>query len=224
MQNISRNATRTLIPIAVLFLLLTLASCASRTGLYPQGYAVASWYGSEFHGRPTSSGETFNMYALTCAHREYPFGTQLRVTNVDNQKAVSCVVNDRGPFVAGRDIDLSYAAAKEIGLIGKGTGHVSVEHMGRDIAYIREVKYMSRSGPFTIQVGSFSDYGNAVRLKNSLELKYERVYIMNTEIKGETFYRVRIGKYPLRDEAYIFAKTLAEEGYAVLVTRYEERI
>lgn len=205
--------------------LLSLVSCASRTGLYPQsGYAVASWYGSEFHGRPTSSGEAFNMYALTCAHREYPFGTQLRVTNVDNQKAVACVVNDRGPFVAGRDIDLSYAAAKEIGLIGKGTGPVYIEHMGRDIAYIRDVKYISRSGPFTIQVGSFSDYGNAVRLKNSLELKYERVYIMNAEIKGDTFFRVRIGKYTLRGEAYTFAKTLAEEGYAVLVTRYEERI
>jgi len=224
-QNISRNATRALIPIAVVFLFAAITSCASRTGLYPQsGYAVASWYGSEFHGRPTSSGETFNMYALTCAHREYPFGTQLRVTNVDNQKAVSCVVNDRGPFVAGRDIDLSYAAAKEIGLIGKGTGPVYIEYTGRDIAYIRDVNYISRTGPFTIQVGSFSDYGNAVRLKNAIQLKYEKVYIMNAEIKGDTFYRVRIGKYTLRDEAYRFAKMLAEEGYAVLITRHEERI
>ncbi|MEW6676132.1 MAG: septal ring lytic transglycosylase RlpA family protein [Nitrospirota bacterium] len=71
---------------------------------------MASWYGPDFHGRPTSSGELFNMYALTCAHREHPFGTRLKVTNISNNKTVSCVINDRGPFVSGRDLDLSYAA------------------------------------------------------------------------------------------------------------------
>jgi rare lipoprotein A len=164
------------------------------------------------------------MYALTCAHREYPFGSQLRVTNTANNKSVSCVVNDRGPFVPGRDIDLSYAAAQEIGLIKTGTGNVYIEYAGRDASYIREVKYVSGNGPFTIQVGSFRDYVNAVRLKDSLELRYKKVYIVKAEIKSDTFYRVRIGKYTARDEAYGFAKILAEEGYAVLIKHYEERI
>jgi len=77
----------------------------------------ASWYGREFHGKQTASGENFNMFALTCAHRDYPLGTKLRVSNPANGKEVECIVNDRGPLVTGRDIDLSYAAAKKIGLI-----------------------------------------------------------------------------------------------------------
>ncbi|MFZ5906630.1 MAG: septal ring lytic transglycosylase RlpA family protein [Nitrospirota bacterium] len=225
MQHISRNAIRIFNLLAMLFLIAALNACASGKGLFPRsGYAVASWYGAEFHGKPASSGEIFNMYALTCAHREYPFGTQLKVTNPDNGKSVSCVVNDRGPFVAGRDIDLSYAAANQIGLIGKGTGPVSIEYLGRDNSYIREVRYQSRTGPFTIQVGSFRDYGNAVRLRDALDLKYDDVYIMSAEIKGERFHRVRIGKYVQGDEAYRFAGMLAEEGYASLIIRYEERI
>jgi|WetSurSiteA1Bulk_404760.scaffolds.fasta_scaffold00201_7 rare lipoprotein A len=221
----SCQSARNVYFLTVLFCLLSLTSCASRPSGYPQsGYGVASWYGAEFHGRPTSSGETFNMYALTCAHREYPFGSQLRVTNVANNKSVSCVVNDRGPFASGRDIDLSYAAAKEIGLIGPGTGNVFIEYTRRDISYIREVNYGSAQGPFTIQAGSFREYRNAVRLKDSLELKYKNVYIIEATIKIDTFYRVRIGKYSRRDEAYGFAKMLAEEGYAILITSYEEKI
>ncbi len=199
---------------------LLLASCAPvRYETYPTPhYAIASWYGPEFHGRPTASGEIFNMYALTCAHREYPFGTKLKVTNVSNNKTVNCLVNDRGPFVSGRDIDLSYAAAKEIGLIGPGTGKVWLEYIGRDTDYIKEVRYLSSTGPFTVQVGSFREPSNAARLKMALELKYNKVHITETEIGGNRYYRVRIGKFPTRDEAYNLAKTLANEGYGVFIT------
>jgi rare lipoprotein A len=96
------------------------------------GYAVASWYGRELHGRRTSSGESFNMHAFTCAHRTYPFGTKLKVTNLANGKTVHCVVNDRGPTSKHRDIDLSYAAAKKIGLVGKGSAKVRIEYSGED--------------------------------------------------------------------------------------------
>ena len=105
-------------------LIAFLASCSSvhtkTSPAYDKTYTVASWYGPKFHGRPTSSGEIFNMYAMTCAHKEYPFGTRLKVTNIENNRSAECVVNDRGPFVEGRDIDLSYAVAKEIGVIGPG--------------------------------------------------------------------------------------------------------
>jgi rare lipoprotein A len=189
-----------------------------------RGHAVASWYGPDFHGRPTSSGEIFDMNAFTCAHREYPFGTKLKVTNISNKKTVNCLVNDRGPFVEGRDLDLSYAAAREIGLIGSGTSEVMIEYMGRDNSYIKEVRYSSSTGPFTIQVGSFREFSNAIRLKAGLELKYSSVYITEAEIDGNRFYRVRIGKFRIRDEVHDLAKTLADEGYGVFITSYEVKI
>jgi rare lipoprotein A len=184
---------------------------------------VASWYGPEFHGKPTASGERFDMHALTCAHRELPFGTVVKVTNVANGKSVRCVVNDRGPFVAGRDIDLSYAAAREIGL--RSTGPVTVEYLERDIRYVKEIGYAAGAkGPFTVQVGAFREKDNARRLKESLDLKYKEVYISETTIDNTTLYRVRIGKFPDKKKAYRLAKTLAEEGYSPLVTHYDEQI
>lgn len=209
------------------YLLLLLTSCAPvRYETYPAPhYAIASWYGPEFHGRPTASGEIFDMYAFTCAHREYPFGTKLKVTNVSNNKTVNCLVNDRGPFVSGRDIDLSYAAAKEIALIRAGTGKVRIEYAGRDTGYMKEVRYLSdiedskrRVGPFTIQVGSFKEPSNAVRLKMGLDLKYSNVYITAAEIDGSKFFRVRVGNFYIKDDAYRLAKTLADEGYSVFIT------
>lgn len=182
---------------------------------------VATWYGSEFHGRPTASGEIYNMYEYTCAHREYPFGTKLRVINLRNGKDVVCTVNDRGPFILGRDIDLSYASAKQIDLIGTGMTEVLMEPIGRDSNYIRHVKYSPISGQLTIQVGAFKDFDNAIRLKQSLSLNYNNVYITKTVLRGETFYRVRVGKFKNYDEAYSIAKIMGQEGYKVLITTFD---
>jgi rare lipoprotein A len=209
--------------ICLLVTLLFVASCVSyRSARYPtSGYAVASWYGSDFHGKPTSSGEPFNMYALTCAHKEYPFGTRLKVTNTANGKAVQCLVNDRGPFVYGRDIDLSYAAAKKIDMIRDGIGRVRIEYLDRDASYIRDVKYISYAGPFTVQAGSFSKFSNASRLKAALELKYSGVYIAEAEVAGRRLYRIRIGNFSSRGEVDAFARSLADEGYEVFITKYD---
>ena len=92
-------------------------------------YGMASYYSDNFHGRATASGETYDRYAFTCAHRTLPFGTRLVVTNLANRKSVFVRVNDRGPFVKGRIIDLSYAAAEEIGMIGAGVVKVKVEEV-----------------------------------------------------------------------------------------------
>ncbi|MBI5641646.1 MAG: septal ring lytic transglycosylase RlpA family protein [Nitrospirae bacterium] len=191
-----------------------------------QGYAVASWYGPDFHGRPTSSGEIFNMHASTCAHREYPFGTRLRVTNMFNNKAAECVVNDRGPFVEGRDLDLSYAVAKEIGVIGPGTSKVLIEVSGRDASYIRKVKVQAgdRTGPFAIQVGSFTESVNAIRLKAALKLKYNNVYIQETEVKGTTYYRVRVGNFSTFTKAESAAEELGQEGYPAVIMKADVKI
>jgi rare lipoprotein A len=214
------------------FLLLLCAaayfsSCASvpRGAVQPPevGYVTASWYGSEFHGRPTSSGEIFNMHALTCAHKEFPFGTRLRVTHLRNNKSVVVTVNDRGPFIAGRDLDLSYAAANEIGLIGPGTGEVRIEHLGRDMRYLKRVSspLPEASGPFTVQVGAFKEETNASRLKQGLEIKYKDVYITSGYMNNQKLYRVRIGSFSDKNEAYLFANTLAEEGYSIFILAKE---
>lgn len=212
--------------LSLLITFIFISSCATaRHEPYPKAtYAVASWYGSDFHGRPTASGELYDMYGLTCAHREYAFGTQLKVTNILNDRSVNCLVNDRGPFVEGRDIDLSYAAAREIGLTGPGTGRVRIEYMGRDITYQREVGDFAQKGPFTVQVGSFRDISNATRLKMALELKYSQVYITKADIDGSSYYRVRIGKFNVKNDAFRFAKTLADEGYNIFITTYDEKV
>lgn len=189
---------------------------------FPEGArrGIASWYGEEFHGRPTASGEIYNMHDYTCAHREYPFGTKLRVINLQNGKEVICTVNDRGPFVPGRDIDLSYASAKKIGLIGPGTTEVLMEPIGRDTSYVRYVKYAPLSGALTIQVGAFREVENALRLKQALSLKYQNVYINKAVVKGQTYYRVRVGRFTNYDEAYTVAKSMAQEGYKVVITNF----
>lgn len=185
---------------------------------------VASWYGPEFHGRPTSSGEMFNMYALTCAHREYPFGTKLKVVNPHNNKEVECIVNDRGPFIPGRDLDLSYAAAKKIDLLGAGVAPVMVEVVGRDLRYVKYVRYDATSSTLTIQVGSFRDESNARRLKMALELNYKNVYIMEANVGGAKYYRVRVGKFNNNADAQKIGNALANEGYNVLITKFEQQI
>ncbi|MEF9427323.1 MAG: septal ring lytic transglycosylase RlpA family protein, partial [Candidatus Mariimomonas ferrooxydans] len=184
----------------MLFILLSLSSCfpAPYRAVQPPGtsYVTASWYGPKFHGKLTASGKKFNMYAMTCAHKEFPFGVKLRVTNLKNNKSVAVTVNDRGPFIEGRDLDLSYAAAREIGLIKHGVGRVKVQYLGRDMSYVKNVVPVSTTyltGPFTIQIGSFRERFNAERLKKALKLKYKNVYISVVYINGQKFYRVRIG-------------------------------
>lgn len=212
--------------------LACLSSCSTiRSVLGPDSTpdktpAVASWYGADFHGRPTASGEIFNMHANTCAHKEYPFGTRLKVTHLANNKTAECTVNDRGPFISGRDIDLSYAVAKEIGVIGPGTSRVFLEVTGRDNTYIRKVRVQGgeRKGLFAIQAGAFTDSMNAERLKAALRLKYDNVYIEETVVKGTTFHRVRLGVFRNFGSAYSTAEQLGQEGYQPLIVKSDVRI
>lgn len=126
----SRELTNLFWILSILFLY----SCASthHSALSPDhggNYVTASWYGKEFNGKRTASGERFDMYAMTCAHRTLPFGTKLRVTNPENNKSVIVIVNDRGPFIRGRDLDLSYGAAKKIAILEQGVERVKIERI-----------------------------------------------------------------------------------------------
>ena len=210
--------------IVIIIGLLFITSCAS---VPPSGYksetggkyVTASWYGEKFHGRPTSSGERYDMYGLTAAHKTMKFGSKLRVTNPDNKKSVIVKVNDRGPFIRGRDLDLSYGAAKEIGLVEKGVGRVKIENVGRDMRYVKRIPFVPVGGsvPLTVQVGSFIEKSNAYRLKQGLEYKYDDVYVTTVFLKRQKFYRVRIGKFDNYDNAYSIAEKLADEGYSTLI-------
>ncbi|AEH44852.1 rare lipoprotein A [Thermodesulfatator indicus DSM 15286] len=155
-----------------------------------QGYVevgIASWYGPNFHGKTTASGERYNMYAYTAAHKVLPMGTRVLVTNLENGRQVIVRINDRGPFVKGRIIDLSYAAAKALGIHRKGTALVRIQALGES-----PKTHLVFKGRYYIQVGAFSSYANAVRLKERLRKNFSVVTIVPFTKNGKTFYRVQI--------------------------------
>jgi rare lipoprotein A len=182
---------------------------------------VASWYGEPFHGRLTASGERYDMHGFTAAHRSLPFGTRLKVTSAATGRSSVVTVNDRGPFIRGRDLDLSYGAAKEIGLTGEGVGRVAVEVMDRDLRYRKtvteEAMPVASGGSFAIQFGAFRDPENASRLKQALELESKGVSITQTVVDGAIYHRVRLGPFASRAEAIQRARAFADEGYDTLI-------
>jgi rare lipoprotein A len=204
-----------------LFLLVLpfFSSCASiskksiEEGYVPEGYSqvgIASWYGIEEHRRNAASGERFSMYDYTAAHKSLPLGTMARVTNLENGRDVIVRINDRGPFIKGRIIDLSYAAAKAIGIIGKGTARVKVEVIS---APTRRKNYFEPR--YTVQVGSFRDKQNAFGLKEELDGNLDDVRVEAINLDGDTYYRVRVGRFRERKEAEKTAERLERKfGYA----------
>lgn len=148
---------------------------------------VASWYGRKFHGRPTSSGEVYDMHQLTAAHRTLPLPTVVRVTNLENGRSVVVTVNDRGPFAHERVIDLSYAAAVELDMVEAGLARVSIEALEEDPA----------RGPLPdvyMQVGAFGERGNADALKDRLAaMGIHNVVVRRDDSARRALYRVRIG-------------------------------
>lgn len=180
---------------------------------------LASWYGRKFHGRPTSSGEIYNMHAMTAAHKTLPMGTFVRVHNLDNDRSVQVRINDRGPFVRGRIIDLSFAGAKQLGLVGPGTARVEVVALGKSspagsaggARKFTPVDYYS--GNFTFQVGAFTDRRNAERLVAKLDQLYRNAHITTYHDGRQTFYRVRVGRVTRLEEAVRYEQLLVQNGY-----------
>ncbi len=209
---------------AVVILATIVAACGGRPITpTPGGHfmAVASWYGEPFHGRLTASGERYNMHGLSAAHRSLPFGTRLKVSNPESGQSSVVTVNDRGPFIRGRQLDLSYGAAKEIGLIGAGVGRVAVEVLDRDVSYRKVVREEAApvvaGGSFAIQFGAFREPENAARLKQALELETQGVVITQITVGGAVYHRVRIGPFASREAALARARTFAEEGYETAI-------
>jgi rare lipoprotein A len=203
-----------LFPILV-FLMFSLFSCAKITlpPSEPIQTGLASWYGPDFHGKTTSNKEVFDMFDLTAAHRNLPFGTYVVVTNMDNGKSVIVRINDRGPFVEGRIIDLSYAAAKALDMLGPGVVPVKIE-------ILEEYSPKRSSQKFSVQVGAFVQKNNASALKDRLQKNYKNVYISRFDTAHQTYYRVRI-KVKTMDSARDLAKKLMNEGYPAIVLEEE---
>jgi len=164
---------------------------------------IASWYGPNFHGKYTSNGEIYNMYAFTAAHKTLPMNTMVKVTNLNNQKSVIVRINDRGPFVKGRIIDLSYVAGKQIGLDITGTAPVKITVIG-----FKGKNYVTG---YMIQVGAFLRKGGAeITAKKYKELGY------NTKVlKRGNFYKVFIVGFKSYSEAKRFKSSHKLNGFVV---------
>ncbi len=188
-----------------------------------QGYVEtgrASWYGRKFHGRKTSNGETYNMYEMTAAHKTLPMNTWVKVENLDTGKAIRVRINDRGPFVAGRIIDLSYAAARRIGMVGPGTAQVRVTALGKATSYSKKDHVPTAfkplnywKGNFTVQVGAFKMQANAENYRKKLSKSYMNAHISPYEDHRGQFFRVRIGRFSKLNQAVKFSEQLMRDGF-----------
>jgi len=175
---------------------------------------VASWYGLPFNGRRTSNGEIYDMHEFTAAHRTLPFNCVVRVTNLSNGKHTEVRINDRGPFVANRVIDLSLSAAQAIEMVGTGTANVRLEILSGPNPNV---------GYFAVQVGAFKVQENAERLKAQMEETYPPVSIATYDTPTGTFYRVRIGRLPTEDAAQKLADKLHNaEQITTFVVRLDD--
>jgi rare lipoprotein A len=177
---------------------------------------LASYYAEPYHGRRTASGEVFDTYQeLTAAHRTLPFNTIVRVTNNSNGREVEVRINDRGPFIDGRVIDLSLKAAREIDLVRAGVAPVRLVVL-RDRSAVARVT--PPSGIFTVQVGAFETQEPAELLRRNLEQRYRDVSI-ETFSADRTFYRVRVGRASDLAAAEKLADRLRAEAFDPFVVR-----
>ncbi len=196
--------------LTTLLSLTLLAGCSNNrkasTSLEPRAplqRGTASWYGPNFQGRRTANGERYNMHEKTAAHPTLPFGTQLGVRNIRTGREVMVRVNDRGPFSKHRILDLSYAAAKEIGIVGQGTASVEL--------YL--VPPAGAPPRYTVQVGAFGDSGHAIALKKEIGRYYPEAVVDS----DGTWHRVQIGAFDDRDHAESLRRELIVIGMQAVV-------
>ncbi len=192
---------------------------------------IASWYGNKFHGRRTSSGEPYDMYAMTAAHKSLPLPTYARVTNLRNGRSVVVKINDRGPFHDNRLIDLSYTAASKLGILSEGTGLVEVVALdphrpepASNIANTRPAPTpvsarvsappAALSAPdMYLQIGAFSSRNNAERLKSRLgDVALPGIEILQGFANQQPVFRVRVGPIATVEEADRMANMLTQHG------------
>jgi rare lipoprotein A len=182
-------------------------------GIYVE-QGIASWYGIPFHGRRAANGEIFDMNTLVAAHRTLPFGSILRVTNMNNGRSVEVRVIDRGPFVGDRMLDVARAAAVSLDMIGTGTAPVRIELLSGP---------SPAGGEFTVQIGAFADRANAEGLRERLLARYQPIFIQEYDAPAGHFYRVCVGRAPSPDAAQQLAAQLRNsDGFQTFVIRLDQ--
>jgi rare lipoprotein A len=188
-----------------------------------KGYSergMASWYGTKFHGKRTSSGEPYDLYGMTAAHKTLPLPTYVEVTNLHNGRSVIVKVNDRGPFHDDRIIDLSYTAAAKLGILGHGTGKVEVKAIDTETGGRLQLATATPAVTETavtqilyLQVGAFSSQENAERLRNEIHAQQiAEVRIVEGESTAGTVYKVQVGPLTDTSEADRVARALKPLG------------
>ncbi len=176
---------------------------------------IASWYGPQFHGKRTASGEICNQHALTAAHRSLPLGTRVKVSNVESGQTVTVRINDRGPFAGNRIIDLSLAAAKRLGVYTPGTALVRVEVLSAPTPRLAVL--------YAVQVGSYTDADKAAALKQALTPHFPSVYISPFSSERFRYYQVRLGPFAERAQAERQARSAARAGLQSIVVEEDDR-
>ena len=188
------------------------AAAAAMPHIGDEEVGVASWYGYPYHGRRSSDGEIYDMEKMTAAHRTMPFGTVVRVENLSNLLTTEVRITDRGPFVDGRIIDLSKAAAREIKMIGPGTAKVRV----RVIALPAAVP----EGYYAVQAGAFRERGNAERLRQQMEARHGTARLSYRE-GNPPVWRVLVGRESTEEGAESLAARVKTEAGRAFVVRVD---
>jgi len=179
---------------------------------------VASWYGVPYHGRRAANGEIYDMEKMTAAHRTLPFGTWVQVKNLSNNRTVNVRITDRGPFVRGRVLDLSHAAAESIAMIGPGTAKVKLTviappRIEATAASAAQVSVESPIGYFAVQVGSFADRRNAERVQSSMQERYGSARIVMRDSQPAQW-RVLVGREESEEAAEALAGRIRSDTVA----------
>ncbi len=221
----------------ILFLFFTVTAFAVQAQVQT---GKASFYADRFEGHLTSSGEKYKASKLTAAHRTLPFGTKLKVTNLDNNKSVEVVVNDRGPFVEGRIIDLSKSAAEKleytvqgvtdvkIEVLDAGTGKVSSNSHPMDRVTVDEKEFydfgVERTQPdgYGVQIGTYQELVNLFRLADNLKNSYQKKVLVQVKIlNGIKYYSLILGRFGSRDKADKFLAQVKKQYPDAFIAEFE---
>ena len=212
---------KTIILILSFFLCIASLSAEASAEVYMEK-ATVSFYADDFHGKKTSSGETFNMHDFTCANKSLPFDTQLKVTNLANGKSVKVRVNDRGPFVADRELDLSKAAAEALGMIASGTAQVRIEILKRgpesDLSRITAEKAMK-----IVAQKSSSQQANQKNQKTGSVAKAESGS-EKKEYPDGSRWDLQVGAFSTRENANQLAQKLLRAGFTDVVFQKTSKV
>jgi len=207
---------------ALAAVILSFAGCAKKKPRIPAPAArvgstqvgIASWYGHPYHGRRTASGEVYDMEKLTAAHRTLPFGVWVRIRNLSNGHSVEVRINDRGPFVEGRIVDLSRAAARAVQMIGPGTAKVRLEVIAAPAS-------LPALAFFAVQVGAFRERSNAEALRRTMQRRHGTARLVLRD-GDPPLWRVLVGQEPSFEHAAALAERIRLDSGSAFVVRLDD--